>query len=55
MFTVGILSRKKIPIEKAKELLGSFDDITFLEKSKMGERLGDYLVETYGYQHTHED
>ena len=55
MFAVGIFSRKKIPIEKAKELLGGFDDVTFLEKNNMRERLGDYLVETYGYQHTHED
>ncbi len=48
MFALGILSRKKMSIKKAKEILGSFEDVTFLEDSKMSERLGDYLAETYG-------
>ena len=45
MFTVGILSRKKIPIEKAKEILGEASNVRYLEESSMRKRLGDYLVE----------
>ena len=53
MFTVGIFSRKPISIEKAKEILGNIEDVAFLEKNDMADRLGDYLVDNYGYQHTH--
>ena len=45
IFTIGILSRKKIPIEKAKWILGSREDVTFLEKHDRYDKLSDYLVD----------
>ena len=45
IFSVGILSREKIAIEKAKEILGEANDVRYLEESSMRKRLGDYLVE----------
>jgi len=35
MFTVGILSREKIPIEKAKEILGEVNDVRYLVESSL--------------------
>jgi hypothetical protein len=55
IFSIGILSRKPIPLEKAKEILGNIYDVRFLEKNDMTDRLSDYLIENYGYQHTHKD
>jgi hypothetical protein len=52
IFVIGILSRKPIPIEKAKEILGNVDDVRFLEKNDMIEKLSEYLIENYGYQNT---
>jgi len=55
IFSIGILSRKPIPIDKALEILGDVDDIRFLEKNTMSKKLADYLTDNYGYQHTHID
>jgi hypothetical protein len=53
IFSIGILSRKPIPIDKAIEILGDIDDVRFLEKSIMSQNLANYLTDNYGYQHTH--
>ncbi len=55
IFSIGILSRKPIPADKALEVLGDVDDVRFLEKSTMSKKLADYLTDNYGYQHTHKD
>jgi hypothetical protein len=49
IFSIGILSRKPIPIDKAIKILGDIDDVRFLEKSIMSQNLADYLTDNYGY------
>jgi len=55
IFSIGILSKKPIPADKALEILGDVDDVRFLEKNIMSKKLADYLTDNYGYQHTHID
>lgn len=43
IFSVGILSRDRISIEKAKEILGDINEVTFLEENSIRERLSEYL------------
>lgn len=53
MFSIGILSRKPIPLEKALDILGDVDDVRVLENRGMLERLANYLTDSYGYKDTH--
>lgn len=53
MFSIGILSRKPIPINKALEILGDVDDVRILETPSMLQRLSDYITDKYGYHNTH--
>ena len=45
MFSIGILSRRPIPKDRAMEILGDVDEVRVLENRNMSERLVEYLVE----------
>ena len=49
MFSIGILSRRPIPKDRAMEILGDVDEVQVLENRNMSERLVDYLVDSYGH------
>ena len=55
IFSIGIMSRKAIPIEKVLDILGDVDDVRFLEKNIMSEKLSDYLMDSFGYPHNQKD
>ena len=44
IFSIGILSRRPIPEDKAIEILGDIEDARFLEKSMMSKKLSNYLT-----------
>ena len=48
IFSIGLLSRRPIPKDRAMEILGDVDEVRLLEKVDMYRRLTDYLVESYG-------
>ena len=55
IFSIGIMSRKLIAIEKVLDILGDVDDVRFLEKNIMSEKLSDYLMDSFGYPHNQKD
>ena len=47
--TIGIFSRKQIPIEEAKKILGDVNEIRVVEKENISNNLSTYLTDTYGF------
>ncbi len=47
LFTVGIMSRHKIPLEQAQHILGDVDDVRLIEPESIQDRLSDYLTEKF--------
>jgi len=47
LFTIGIMSRHKIPLEKAQHILGDVDDVRLIEPESIQDRLSDYLTEKF--------
>ena len=45
MFSIGIVSKRPIPREKAMEILGDVDEVRLLERVDMYRRLTDYLAD----------
>jgi|GEM_PF-1387260 len=49
VFTIGIISRHIIELEKAQEILGDVDDVRLIEPEAIQNRLSKYLTEKFYY------
>ena len=47
--TIGIFSRKAIPIKEAKEILGNPENVRVVEKETISNNLINYLTKKYGF------
>lgn len=54
ILAIGIFSRRPIDIEKAKEILGNSQEVRILEQGSTSDNLANYLIDTYGYLHSHQ-